>query len=226
MNHQWSEVCQVMSIPSNDSSAGNSDRDNDPDPHLIEDNASPAPLLIPSTVIPITAPLDSTPFHNDMITDATLDAKFLEHCTKMSISMKESILVTWHGLKKLIQVLPESAIKPRASITFHIDKLSAQLTRVDQTLENVTTSQNTTSDVIVHLHETLETTVVPLSDIKDNLEHLHQKIDSLENTIDKRLPSGTHILGAGHINDRTGLAITSDPKSVISWDPSPGRKRK
>ena len=58
------------------------------------------------------------------------------------------------------------------------------------------------------------------------MEHLHQKIASRENTIDERLPSGTHILGAGHsgthilsaghsgthilgaghINDRTGLA--------------------
>ena len=68
---------------SNDSSAGNSDRDNDPDLHLIEDGASSAPLLIPSIVIPITAaPLDSTPFRNDTITDATLDAKFLEHRAK------------------------------------------------------------------------------------------------------------------------------------------------
>ena len=101
-----------MSNPSNDSSAGDSDRDNDPDSHLIEDGASPAPLLIPSTVIPITAPLDSTPFRNDTITDATLDAKFLEHRTKTSISMKESILATRYALEKLIQGLPESAIKP------------------------------------------------------------------------------------------------------------------
>ena len=126
-----------MNIPSNDSSAGDSDRDNDPDPHLIEDGASPAPLLIPSIVIPITAaPLDSTPFRNDMITDATLDAKFLEHRAKMSISTKESILATQHSLEKLIQGLPESAIKPRASIAIQIDKLAGQLARVDQTLEN------------------------------------------------------------------------------------------
>jgi hypothetical protein len=127
-----------MNIPSNDSSAGNSDRDNNPDPHLIEDGASPAPLLIPSVVIPITAaPLDSTPVRNDMIMDATLDAKFLEHRSKMSISMRESILATQHALEKLIQGLPESAIKPRASsITIQIDKLAGQLARVDQTLEN------------------------------------------------------------------------------------------
>ena len=104
-----------MNIPSNDSSAGDSDRDNDPDPHLIEDGASPTPLLVPSVVFPGTAPLDSTPFRNDTITDATLDAKFLEHRTKISIFMKESILATRHALERLIQGLPESAIKPRAS---------------------------------------------------------------------------------------------------------------
>jgi hypothetical protein len=174
-----------MNIPSNDSSAGNSDRDNNPDPHLIEDGASPAPLLIPSVVIPITAaPLDSTPVRNDMIMDATLDAKFLEHRSKMSISMRESILATQHALEKLIQGLPESAIKPRASsITIQIDKLAGQLARVDQTLENVTASHDTTRDVIVHLQQTLQMTAAPLLAIKDNLEHLHQKIDSLENTI-------------------------------------------
>jgi prefoldin subunit 5 len=138
-----------MNIPSNDSSAGDSDHDNNPDPHLIEDGASPAPLLIPSVVFPVTAPLDSTPFRNDMIMDATLDAKFLEHCTKMSISMKESILATRHALERLIQGLPESAIKPRASITIQLDQLAAQLARVDQTLEHVTTSQNTTSECTV-----------------------------------------------------------------------------
>jgi hypothetical protein len=120
-----------MNIPSsNDSSAGNSDRDNNPDPYLIEDGASPAPFLIPSIVIPITAtPLDSTPFRNDTITDATLDAKFLEHRAKMSISMKESILATQHALEKVILGLPESAIKPRASIMIQIDKLAGQPTR-------------------------------------------------------------------------------------------------
>jgi hypothetical protein len=61
----------------------------------------------------------------------------------MSISMKESILATWHGLEKLLQVLPELAIKPQVSITFHIDKLAAQLARVDQTLENFTLRCNT-----------------------------------------------------------------------------------
>ena len=224
-----------MSNPSNDSSARNSDRDNDPDPHLIEDGASPAPLLIPSIVIPITAaPLDSTPFRNDTITDATLDAKFLEHRTKMSISMKESILATRHALERLIQGLPESAIKPRASITIQLDQLAAQLARVDQTLEHDTTSQNTTQDVMVHIHETLQMTVAPLLALKDNLEHLHQKIDSLENTIDERLPSGTHItmderlpsgthiLGAaGHTNDRTGMANagnTDDASYIMLGD--------
>ena len=117
-----------MNIPSNDSSAGDSDRDNDPDPHLIEDGASSTPLLIPSVVFPVTAPLDSTPFRNDTITDATLDAKFVEHRTKMSISMKESILSTQHALERLFQGLPESAIKPRASITIELEQLAAQPT--------------------------------------------------------------------------------------------------
>jgi hypothetical protein len=152
-----------MNIPSNDSSAGDSDRDNDPDPHLIEDGASPAPLLISSVVFPVTAPLDSTPFRNDTITDATLDAKFLEQRTKMSISMKESILATRHALERLIQGLPESAIKPRASITIQLDQLAARLACVDQTLEHLTTSQDTTQNVMVHLHETIQTTVAPLS---------------------------------------------------------------
>jgi hypothetical protein len=166
-----------MSNPSNASSARNSDRDNDPDPHLIEDGASPTPLLIPSSVIlPITAPLDSTSFHNDTITDATLDAKFLEHRTEISISMKESILATRHALEKLIQGLTESVIKPRASITFQIDKLAAQqLARVDQQmLENVTTSQNTTRDVIVHFHETLQTTVETLQTTVASLSDISQ----------------------------------------------------
>ena len=133
--------------------------------------------------------------------------------------MKESILATQHSLEKLIQGLPESAIKPRASIAIQIDKLARQLARVDQMLENVTTSQNSTRDVIVHLQETLQTTVAPLSAIKDNLEHLHQKIDSLENTINERLPSGTHILNAGYINDRTGLANAGEPDDAdhTSW---------
>ena len=64
-----------MSNPSNDSSAGNSDHNNDPDSHLIEDGACPVPLLIPSTVIPITAPLDSTPFRNDTITGCHFGGK-------------------------------------------------------------------------------------------------------------------------------------------------------
>ena len=132
-----------MNIPRNDSSAGDSDCDNDPDPHLIEDGASPTPLLIPSVVFPVTAPLDSTPFHNDTITDATLDAKFLEHRTKISISMKESILLTQHALERLFQGLPESAIKPRASITIQLDQLAARLARVDQTLAQLTTSITT-----------------------------------------------------------------------------------
>jgi hypothetical protein len=151
--------------------------------------------------------------------DATLDAKFLEHRTKMSISKKESTLATWHALEKLIQGLPESAIIPRASITIQLDQLAAQLARVDQTLEHDTTSQNTTQDVMVHIHETLQMTVAPLLALKDNLEHLHQKIDSLENTIDERLPSGTHILNAGHINDRTGLANAGDTDDAdhTSW---------
>jgi ABC-type transporter Mla subunit MlaD len=89
-----------------------------------------------------------------------------------------------------------------------IDKLAAQLARVDQTLENATTLQSTTRDVIVHLQETLQTTVAPLTAIKDNLEHLHQKLDSLENTLDERLPSGTDFLGHGHINDRTAGVLT------------------
>ena len=88
--------------------------------------------------------MDSTPFRNDTITDATLDAKFPEHHAKMSISTKESILATQHALEKFIQGLPEPAIKPRASITIQIDKLAGQLARIDQTLENVTTSQDTT----------------------------------------------------------------------------------
>jgi hypothetical protein len=164
--------------------------------------------------------LDSTPFCNDTITDATLDArKLLEHHAKMSISMKESILATRYALEKLIQGLPESANKPRASIALQIDKLAAQLARIDQTLENATTSQSTTRAVIVHLQETLQMTVAPLTDIKDNLEHLHQKLDSLENTIDERLPSVTNFLGHGHINDRTGLvnADGSDDADTTSW---------
>jgi hypothetical protein len=87
-------------------------------------------------------------------------------------------------------------------------------------LENITTSQDSTRDVIIHLHETLQTTVAPLSAINDNLVHLHQKIDSLvENTLDERLPSGTHILNAGHINDRTGLANAGEPDDAdhTSW---------
>jgi hypothetical protein len=132
-----------MNIPSNDSSARDSDRGNDPDPHLIEDGASPTPLLFPSVVFPVTAPLDSTPFRNDTITDATLDAKFLEHRTKMSISRKESILSTQHALERLFQGLPESAIKPRASITIQLDQLAARLARVDQTLAQLTTSITT-----------------------------------------------------------------------------------
>jgi hypothetical protein len=63
-------------------------------------------------------------------------------------------------------------------------------------------------------------TVAPLSALKDNLEHLHQKIDSLENTLDERLPSGTHILNNdGHINDRTGLANAGDTDDAdhTSW---------
>jgi hypothetical protein len=96
---------------------------------------------------------------------------------------------------------------------------------MDQTLAQLTTSittlQDTTHNVIVHLHETIQTTVVPLLALMDNLEHLHQKIDSLENhTIDERLPSGTpHILNAGHINDRTGLANAgnTDDADHTSW---------
>jgi hypothetical protein len=178
----------------------------DPDPHLIEDGASPTPLLIPSVVFPATAPLASTPFRNDTITDATLDAKFVEHRTKMSISMKESILSSQHALEKLFQGLPESAIKPRASIMIKLEQLAAQLIYVDQTLvqltTSITTSHDITHDVMVHIQETIQTTVAPLSTLKENLEHLHQKLDSLENTLDERLPSGTHILNAGHINDR------------------------
>jgi hypothetical protein len=193
----------MMNIPSNDSSAGDSDHDNDPDPHLIEDGASPTTLLIPSVVFPVPAPLDSTPFRNDTITDATLDAKFLEHRTKMSISIKESILSSQHALERLFQGLPDSAINSRASITIQLDQLATQLARVDQTLEQLTTSQDTTQHVMVDL-------VAPFSAVKDNLERLHQKIDSLENTIDERLPSGAHILNAGRINDRTGLANACD----------------
>jgi hypothetical protein len=61
--------------------------------------------------------------------------------------------------------------------------------------------------------------VAPLSALKDNLEHLHQKIDSLENTLDERLPSGTHILNAGQINDRTSLANAGAPDDAdhTSW---------
>jgi hypothetical protein len=56
------------------------------------------------------------------------------------------------------------------------------------------------------------------------LEHLHQKIDSLENTIDERLSSGTHILNAGHINDRTSLANAGDTDDAnhTSWATSDG----
>ena len=129
-----------MNIPSNDSSAGDSDRDNDPDPHLIEDGASPTPLLIPSVVFPVTAPLDSTPFRNDTITDATLDAKFVEHRTKMSISMKESILTTQHALERLLKSLPESAIKPRASVMKQLDSLAERFASVDKTFERLSTS--------------------------------------------------------------------------------------
>jgi hypothetical protein len=117
------------------------DRDNDPDPHLIEDGASPTPLLIPSVAFPVTAPLDSTPFRNDTITDATLDAKFLEHRTKMSISMKESILSSQHALERLFQGLPDSAINSRASINIQLDPLATRFARVDQTLEQLATSQ-------------------------------------------------------------------------------------
>jgi hypothetical protein len=62
--------------------------------------------------------------------------------------------------------------------------------------------------------------VAPLSALKDNLKHLHQKIDSLENTLDEHLPSSTHILNAGQINDRTtGLANAGAPDDAdhTSW---------
>jgi hypothetical protein len=83
--------------------------------------------------------------------------------------------------------------------------------------------QHTSRDVIVHLHETLQTIVAPLSDIKDNLEHLHQKIDSLENTIDERLPSGTHILGAGTVVPTVPVPpVYSAPPTVpVSRTPVP-----
>jgi ABC-type transporter Mla subunit MlaD len=127
------------------------------------------------------------------------------------------------ALERLFQGLPDSAIKPRASITIELAQLAAQLARVDQTLEqltaSITTSQDTTHSVMVVLQQTIQTTIAPLSALKDNLEHLHQKMDSLENTIDERLPSGTHVLNAGHINDRTGLANAGAPDDTdqASW---------
>jgi hypothetical protein len=72
---------------------------------------------------------------------------------------------------------------------------------------------------MVVLQQTIQTTIAPLSALKDSLEHLHQKMDSLENTIDERLPSGTHVLNTGHINDRTGLANAGAPDDAdqASW---------
>jgi hypothetical protein len=103
----------------------------------------------------IVFPLMGTLFCNDTITDATLDAKLIEHHAKMATLMKESILEMHYALEKLIQSLPESAAKPRAYITLQLDKLAAQLAGVDQTLANVITSTSTTTDVVVHLQETL-----------------------------------------------------------------------
>ena len=164
-----------MTIPSNDSSAGDSDRDNDPDPHLIEDGASPTPLLIPSVVFLVTAPsLDSTPFRNDTITDATLDAKFVDHRTKMSISMKESILTTQHSLERLFQGLPESAIKPRASITIKLEQLAAQLARVDQTLENVMSPPPVLAEVMSSTHAPAATMRESILSSQHALEKLFQ----------------------------------------------------
>ena len=70
-----------------------------------------------------------------------MDAKFLEHRTKMSISMKESILSSQHALERLFQGLPDSAINSRASINIQLDQLATRLARVDQTLEQLATSQ-------------------------------------------------------------------------------------
>jgi hypothetical protein len=78
-------------------------------------------FLFPQLSFRLLPPWTVLPFRNDTITDATLDAKFLEHRTKMSISMKESILSTQHALERIFQGLPESAIKPRASITIQLD---------------------------------------------------------------------------------------------------------
>jgi hypothetical protein len=82
-------------------------------------------FLFPQLSFQLLPPWTVLLFCNHTITDATLDAKFLEHHTKVSISMKESILATRHALERLIQGLPESAIKPRASITIQLDQLVA-----------------------------------------------------------------------------------------------------
>jgi hypothetical protein len=56
----------------------------------VSNSDSPMALIEGDDVV--TLPLvSSTPFRNDTITDATLDAKLTEHRAKMLASMKDSV---------------------------------------------------------------------------------------------------------------------------------------
>ena len=165
-----------MSKSPNESSAGNGDND-------LAHSSDPPNPLIPLPVV--VSPLNSTPFRNDTITDATLDAKLIEHRNQMSKTMKDSIHDTRKSLEKLITSLPDSALTLRSTLTLQLNTLAQQLAGVDQTLQNVTVSTATTTAVVVHLQDTIQTVIVaPITDIKDNLNRLATNLHELHSKVD------------------------------------------